>query len=112
MKKQASFKRGAGILLPIFSLPSTDGIGTLGKPACEFVDFLLKSGQKFWQVLPIGPTLFGNSPYQSSSAFAGNPLLIYTGDYSDGDNPPASLVNYIDYDGQYEKKNARLHELY
>lgn len=112
MKKQASFKRGAGILLPIFSLPSTDGIGTLGKPACEFVDFLLKSGQKFWQVLPIGPTLFGNSPYQSSSAFAGNPLLIYTGDYSDDDNAPTSLVNYIDYDGQYEKKNARLHELY
>lgn len=112
MKKQAMFKRGAGIFLPIFSLPSTDGIGTLGKPACEFVDFLEKSGQKFWQVLPIGPTLFGNSPYQSSSAFAGNPLLIYTGEDSESGATSSGSVNYIDYDYQYKKKKKLLRALY
>ena len=74
MKK--ALDRGAGILLPISSLPSPYGIGSLGKEAYEFVDRLKEAGQRYWQVLPIGPTSFGDSPYQSFSAFAGNPYFI------------------------------------
>lgn len=69
-------ERGAGILLPISSLPSKFGIGTLGKEAYCFIDQLKEAGQKYWQVLPAGPTSFGDSPYQSFSAFAGNPYFI------------------------------------
>ncbi len=68
--------RGAGILLPVSSLPSDYGIGTLGEEAFRFIDFLIAAGQKYWQVLPVGPTSFGDSPYQSFSAFAGNPYFI------------------------------------
>lgn len=68
--------RGAGILLPISSLPSPHGIGTFGKAAYQFVDSLKAAGQMYWQVLPIGPTSYGDSPYQSFSAFAGNPYFI------------------------------------
>ena len=73
---KAPLKRGAGILLPISSLPSPYGIGTLGKDAREFIDRLHRAGQTYWQVLPVGPTGYGNSPYQSDSVFAGNPQLI------------------------------------
>ncbi len=69
-------ERSAGILLPIFSLPGDYGAGVLGAEAREFVDFLHAAGQKWWQILPIGPTGAGNSPYTSESTFAGNPLLI------------------------------------
>ena len=75
-KKQQPLKRGAGTLLPVASLPSKYGIGTFGKAAFDFVDFLRDSKQKYWQVLPIGPTGYGDSPYQSFSAFAGNPYFI------------------------------------
>ena len=68
--------RKAGILLPIFSLPSEYGIGTLGRAAYRWVDFLNDAHQKLWQVLPVGPTSYGDSPYQSFSAFAGNPYFI------------------------------------
>ncbi len=68
--------RSSGILLHITSLPSRYGIGTLGKEAYAFVDFLKAAGQRFWQILPLNPTGFGDSPYQSFSAFAGNPYLI------------------------------------
>ena len=68
--------RESGILMHISSLASPYGIGTMGKAAFEFIDFLKASGQRLWQVLPINPTAFGNSPYQSPSVFAGNPLLI------------------------------------
>ena len=68
--------RASGILLPIFSLPSNYGIGTLGDEAYKFIDFLTSAGQKYWQILPIGPTSYGNSPYQSFSSFAGNYQLI------------------------------------
>ena len=68
--------RSSGILLHITSLPSPYGIGSLGKAAYEFVDFLRSAGQKYWQILPLNPTGFGNSPYQSFSAFAGNPYFI------------------------------------
>lgn len=66
----------SGILLHISSLHGKYGIGTLGAAAREFVDFLQSAGQEYWQILPIGPTGFGDSPYQSYSAYAGNPLLI------------------------------------
>lgn len=68
--------RKNGILMPIFSLPSPYGIGTLGAAAKEFIDFLHKGGQSFWQILPIGTTTIGDSPYQSFSSFAGNPYFI------------------------------------
>ncbi len=68
--------RASGILMHISSLPSPHGIGTLGKESYAFADFLKAAGQKYWQVLPIGPTGFGDSPYQSASAFAGNPYFI------------------------------------
>jgi len=68
--------RKSGILLHITSLPSEYGIGTLGKAAFDFIDFLKESGQSYWQVLPTNPTAFGNSPYQSPGVFAGNTLLI------------------------------------
>jgi 4-alpha-glucanotransferase len=68
--------RSSGILLHPTSLPGRFGIGDLGKEAYAFIDFLAQSHQKIWQVLPLGPTGFGNSPYLSYSAFAGNPLLI------------------------------------
>lgn len=68
--------RRSGIILPIFSLPSNYGIGTFGKEAYNFVDFLKSSGQSLWQILPVGPTSYGDSPYQSFSTFAGNPYFI------------------------------------
>lgn len=68
--------RSAGILLPASSLPSKYGIGSFGKAAKDWVDFLSAAHQRFWQVLPLGPISFGNSPYQSYSAFAGEPLYI------------------------------------
>ena len=68
--------RTCGILMPIFSLPSKYGIGTLGKEAKRFVDFLKKAGQSHWQILPLNPTNYGDSPYQSFSSFAGNPYFI------------------------------------
>ena len=69
-------KRRAGVLMHISSLPSNYGIGTLGDAAYRFVDFLVNAKQRIWEVLPIGPTIFGDSPYQSLSTFAGNPYFI------------------------------------
>lgn len=68
--------RASGILLPISSLPSAYGIGAFDGSAYEFVDTLVKAGQSFWQILPMGPTGYGDSPYQSFSTFAGNPYFI------------------------------------
>ena len=68
--------RTSGILMPVFSLPSQYGIGCFSKEAYRFVDFLKESGQKNWQVLPLGQTSYGDSPYQSFSSFAGNPYFI------------------------------------
>ncbi len=70
------YKRSAGILLHPTSLPGKFGIGDLGDSAFRFIDFLSKSGQTLWQIFPLGPTGYGDSPYQCFSAFAGNPLLI------------------------------------
>lgn len=68
--------RQQGILLPIFSIPSAYGIGTFGRESYRFVDFLKDAGQTLWQILPLGPTGYGDSPYQSFSTFAGNPYFI------------------------------------
>jgi len=68
--------KGAGILLPVFSLPGKYGIGSFGKEAYKFIDFLIDCGQRYWQVLPLGPTSIGDSPYQSPSVHAGNPYFI------------------------------------
>ena len=71
-----TFKRNAGILMAISSLPSPYGIGTLGKDAYDFVNFVRDTNHKYWQVLPVGPTTYGDSPYQPYSAFAGNPYFV------------------------------------
>ncbi len=68
--------RSSGVLMPIFSIPSPHGIGTFGKESYKFVDFLKQSGQKYWQILPLGHTGYGASPYQTFSVVAGNPNLI------------------------------------
>ena len=68
--------RASGILLHPTSFPGRGGIGELGSTAYRFVDWLHAAGQQLWQILPLSPTGYGDSPYQSFSAFAGNPLLI------------------------------------
>ena len=68
--------RKSGVLLPVFSLPGAYGIGCFSREAYSFIDFLSAAGQSFWQILPLGPTSYGDSPYQSFSTFAGNPYFI------------------------------------
>ena len=75
-RKREEIMRESGILLPVFCLPSPNGIGCFSKEAYRWVDFLEKAGQKYWQILPLGPTSFGDSPYQSFSTYAGNPYFI------------------------------------
>lgn len=74
--KKIKDDRGSGVLMHISSLPGPYGIGTMGRHARDFVDFLDRAGQKYWQLLPVGPTSYGDSPYQSFSTFAGNPYFI------------------------------------
>jgi len=76
LMSDTKFERNAGILMPVSSLPSPYGIGTFGKDAYDFVTFVKECNHKYWQVLPLGPTTYGDSPYQSYSAFAGNPYFI------------------------------------
>ena len=68
--------RASGILLPVASLPSKYGIGCFSKEAYDFIDKLKEAGQSYWQILPLSPTGYGDSPYQSFSSFAGNPYFI------------------------------------
>ncbi|MEE1049295.1 MAG: 4-alpha-glucanotransferase [Clostridia bacterium] len=90
-------ERGNGILMHISSLPSKWGIGTLGRAAYEFVDFLSKAGQKYWQVLPVSPTGYGDSPYQSYSTFAGNPYFIDLDMLTESGNLCPDDYKYIDW---------------
>ena len=113
--------RASGILYPISSLPSKYGIGSFSKEAYEFVDFLKSAGQSYWQVLPFGPTGYGDSPYQSFSTFAGNPYFISLEDLIEeglltagecdscywGTNP-----EYVDYGAVYESRFKVLHAAY
>lgn len=90
-------KRSCGILMHISSLPSPYGIGTFGKEAERFADWLKSAGQKYWQVLPIGPTGYADSPYQPFSSFAGNPLLIDLDDLVESGWLAKSSVDDADY---------------
>src|ERR1700710_2225379 len=74
--ERTAAERVSGILLHVTSLPSYGGVGDFGPAAYAFVDFLIAGKQRLWQVLPLSPTGYGNSPYSALSAFAGNPLLI------------------------------------
>ena len=76
LMSDTKFERNAGILMPVSSLPSPYGIGKFGKDAYDFVTFVKECNHKYWQVLPLGPTTYGDSPYQSYSAFAGNPYFV------------------------------------
>ena len=113
--------RTSGVLLPVASLPSKYGIGAFSKEAYEFVDTLEKAGQSYWQILPLGPTGYGDSPYQSFSTFAGNPYFIdleklikkgwITKDeckaYDFGDN-----AGYVDYEKIYNCRYEILRKAY
>ncbi|MCK5913859.1 MAG: 4-alpha-glucanotransferase, partial [Desulfuromusa sp.] len=91
-------QRRSGILLHPTSLPGSQPLGSLGQEAYDFVDFLVSAGQSVWQILPLGPTGYGNCPYSSFSAFAGNPLLINlhllveSGDLRKNDLPTAETT--------------------
>ncbi len=113
--------RRSGILLPISSIPSPYGIGAFSKEAYEFVDFLEKAGQKLWQILPLGPTGYGDSPYQSFSTFAGNPYfidlesLVEKGWLTPQDCRRAdfcSSESYIDYEKMYRARFRLLRKAY
>lgn len=115
------FERSSGILMHISSLPSEYGIGDFGKKAYEFVDFLEASEQKLWQVLPMGPTGYGDSPYQSFSTYAGNPYFIDIEDLynlgylDDNDLNYMKEINYddnLDYEQVYERKTKILQKAY
>ncbi len=113
--------RSSGVLMPISSLPSPYGIGTMGKAAIKFVDFLKKGGQKYWQILPISPTSYGDSPYQSFSSFAGNPYFIDL-EYLCKDKlltkkecesfAWGGSESYVDYDIMYTSRYAILRKAY
>lgn len=105
-------ERGAGVLLHPTALPGNTGIGTLGKGARDFIDLLHEAGMGFWQMCPLGPTGYGDSPYQSFSAFAGNPYLIDLGLLADAHylhhselEPLRSLPEqHVDFGAQWEKR--------
>ena len=95
--------RESGVLMPVFSLASKFGIGCFSKEAYEFIDFLDKSAQGYWQVLPLGPTGFGNSPYQPFSAFAGNPYFISPEKLIEEGLLAWEDVNNLDFGGNQEQ---------
>lgn len=113
-------ERLAGILLHPTSLPSKYGIGDLGKEAYNFINFMEDSGQRLWQVFPLGPTGYGDSPYQCFSAFAGNPLLISPDlliednllNEKDVENIPEHNPNHIDYGAVINYKYSLLKKAY
>ncbi|MFR8172832.1 MAG: 4-alpha-glucanotransferase [Marvinbryantia sp.] len=114
-------KRASGILLPVSSLPSPYGIGMFSKSAYDFVDFLVEAGQTYWQILPLGPTSYGDSPYQSFSTFAGNPYfidleaLIEEGVLTKAECRKADCgqePRYVDYGQLYDKRLALLRKAY
>ena len=112
MEKKILDRRRAGLLMPIFSLPGKYGIGSFSKEARAFADFLKEAGQSYWQILPLGPTGYGDSPYQSFSTFAGNPYFIdleqlqEEGYLSEADcaELAESSESQIDYGILYEKR--------
>src|SRR5262249_14679568 len=111
------FPRASGILLHPTSLPSRGGIGDFGPAAYAFTDFLASAKQSLWQVLPLGPLGFGNSPYSSTSAFAGNPLLISLERLADRGWVPRAQIDSlpdgiapVDYEHLFKRKMPLLFE--
>jgi 4-alpha-glucanotransferase len=102
------FPRSSGILLHPTSLPSRFGIGDLGPEARRFVDFLADAGQTLWQVLPLGPTGYGDSPYQCFSAIAGNPLLISLEELGEDEEPPEFPETTVSFEEVIPWKTAAL----
>lgn len=113
------FERTSGILMHITSLPGDHGIGSMGKAAFQFVDFLAAAKQKLWQIFPLGPTGYGDSPYQTFSVFAGNPLLIDLQgllsrsllEAGDLDNMPAN-TDSVDFGAVFKEKHQVLKKAY
>ena len=113
-------ERSSGVLLHLSSLPNKYGVGTLGKDAYEFVDFLAETKQRLWQILPIGPTGYGNSPYQSYSVFAGNLLFVSLERLTDeGLLAEEELLGFpelsekkVEYDAVVVEKTALLRKAY
>lgn len=97
------FRRAAGLLLHPTSLPGVGGIGTLGPEALRFVEVLAEAGMSIWQVLPLGPTGYGDSPYQCFSAFAGNPLLVHVADADE-----VGATDHVDFGAVIPRKLAAL----
>ena len=113
--------RASGILLPISSIPSNYGIGCFSKEAYEFVDQLVEAGQKYWQILPLGPTGYGDSPYQSFSTFAGNPYFVDLEEFIQLDLLTAEECmacdwggsrSYVDYEKVYQSRFSLLRKAY
>lgn len=115
-------KRASGILMHITSLPEGEGIGTFGQSAYKFADFLKVANQRFWQILPLGPVGYGNSPYQAFSAFAGNPYLIDLQKLIDegllsrhekiGSAQIGNDIEKVDFEAISEVKMSLLHKAY
>ena len=120
MENSGKIERSAGILMHISSLPSPFGIGTFGKTAYEFVDFVAQARHRYWQVLPLGPTTYGDSPYQSYSAFAGNPYFVDLEMLTDDGILDRNIYedidwgsgDYVDYEKVYNNRFTVLHEAY
>ncbi len=113
--------RASGVLLPVSALPSAYGIGSFSKEAYEFVDQLREAGQRYWQILPLGPTSYGDSPYQSFSTFAGNPYFIDLEELTErgwltksacGKAKLGSRPDRVDYAKQYENRYRLLREAF
>lgn len=105
-------KRGAGILMPIFSLPGEERYGTMGKSAYDFVDFLVNSGQLYWQVLPINDVDEYGSPFCSTCIYSGNPLFIDLSEYLSKSKLKELCVKKLSYDEYKKKKMDLLYEVY
>lgn len=113
--------RQSGILMAVSSIPSKYGIGTFSREAYDFVDFLEAAGQHVWQILPLGPTGYGDSPYQSFSTFAGNPYfidleaLVQEGYLTEKDCDACDFgsdASSVDYEKIYKSRFAVLHKAY
>ena len=110
--------RRGGVLLHVTSLPGPEGVGTLGRGARAWIDFLEKAGMKVWQVLPVGPTGYGESPYQSACALAGNPYMIdlellrEAGDLPDYAPAPQEEGRQVDFEAVRAEKDQWLRRAY
>ena len=105
MDKDVNDVRSNGILMHLSSLPSPHGIGSMGQSAREFADFLEAAGQSHWQILPICPTGYGDSPYQSFSTNAGNPYFIDLDELKEEGLLEASDYEYIDWESDPDDVN-------